>query len=487
MGMKQNSAADADQKQLNADTITQLQNDLENTPKGADIPKDEAGMDALVNAVGADTPAPAVNTPQPISTPTPSVNPQMAAQVLAPTGAGAGRGGQGGPTAAQFQSIPTPSVNPQMAAQVLAQTGGATGSWDAPTQPPASQPPAIPVVQQPVVATPSPSAMGNATAINTPAMPNATAPQMPPLLNRTEAQANATGGSLPPSQAQQMGYIAKLSQDGPMGQAIANAQMQNMSTTNGRYTTEVKPDIVNGGFVKVTTDTRTGQTQVSPISMAGNGGAYEIVSAADGTRMKVFKNGSPSVPVTDSNGVPVKDPTIINQNTSNKNEVFGKIEAAKNTLGALNSTNTRLDRIDQLANKWAGTGGMFQRRFPVVLQDPEYQEYESLLGQNTFGTLGDAINTGEGTAIKTNRAEYEQITKAGTPTPEHSAATVHNLTAQARTHLKAIGSATNGYLDAVSPQTAAPSAAPPGQTQNTGQPVNVPGRGQTTTASSFGF
>ena len=149
----------------------------------------------------------------------------------------------------------------------------------APVAPPATPAasPALPAMPQgqavppPQAAPPMPAPQAQAPAMPAPPAPAAPpAAQQPQMNPNIVAQNDADPYSKAPDQATMVARLAALAKTGPEGAAIAQAQMNQMfASKNGRFSTTVHSDPVNGGFVQVTTDTQTGQSQVKPIEAGG--------------------------------------------------------------------------------------------------------------------------------------------------------------------------------------------------------------------------
>jgi hypothetical protein len=240
-----------------------------------------------------------------------------------------------------------------------------------------------------------------------------------------------------PTQAQSIDQIMKLANSGPMGKQLASAQLtQLFGSKNGRFTTTVHADPVNGGFVQVVTDSATGQSQATPLNLGqGSGGAYSLETAADGTRMKVFKNGAPSVPLLDSKGEAVKDPSAIKQTHEQEIKINDTVSKNKQAIGAIDATTQRLDTIDELADKW---GGPAYSMIPDKVAPAGLRLYRSLIGQDVFSGVRDAVaNGGEG-APRFTQGEFSHFEHNGGLNPDMHPQTVKELTAQQRIRLNAM-------------------------------------------------
>jgi hypothetical protein len=277
-----------------------------------------------------------------------------------------------------------------------------------------------------------------------------------------------------PSLAEQVKQLTKISQTGPLGQQIASAQMNQLfASKNGRYTTDVKQDTVNGGFLAVTTDTQTGATATHPLSGGSGQGAFEVQTGADGTRMKVFKNGSPSVPVTDAQGNPLKDSAVTAHNDEQTIKMGAAVTSNQAAQAAVQSSITRLQRIDQLA-KETFTG-------PIVGHLPDFtskrQELHALMAQDVFAETKDAVSgaADSGGAPKMAANEFKYMEHNGGLSQNMDYSAIHNLIGQQMQRLGALNQTLAQY------GTTLQTVAPPTQRSD------VPARGQTVSAAQFGF
>lgn len=224
----------------------------------------------------------------------------------------AGHGAQGGPTAEQVASVVSPqsaaarfsaysqnkpmgsifdkpslqSVSGQQAPiqqpeqQVI--KGPAFNPNAQPAMPPQAAGPTMPVPQAPAMPPQAPPIQPQPPAMPPQAPPQAN-PNAVPQSDGTFARPNDSDPyTKAPDQATMVARLAALAKTGPEGAAIAQAQMNQMfASKNGRFSTTVHADPVNGGFVQVTTDTQTGQSQVKPID-AGAGGAEKVLETKIG-------------------------------------------------------------------------------------------------------------------------------------------------------------------------------------------------------------
>jgi hypothetical protein len=146
---------------------------------------------------------------------------------------------------------------------------------------------------------------------------------------------------------QQMLNMASLSNNGPVGEAI----QQQMIGKNGRYTTQIQSDRVNGGFIQVVTDSRTGQVVgVHPYSPVGNERVLETKEGANGTILERTASGWREAKVTGT-GAPVV--TASGQDSQQK-----QIEAKTQAYSSIGDMKTRLGLMTQVIPliKSVGTG-----------------------------------------------------------------------------------------------------------------------------------
>lgn len=271
----------------------------------------------------------------------------MAARILGDQGeaAGGGRGFVNPPLATQPQ--PTPVLPPQAGIR------------------PALPPTTVGTSGNPVMTPPSPVQQPDPALPQPPMDPAAVIAAANPGGQVTETQG--------PSQAELIARLSKLAQTGPMGARVAEAQMNQMfSSKNGRFTTTVHADPVNGGFVQVTTDTQTGKSSVDPINANGSGRPKIIgeTTGATGERLNRHADGSTS-PMVDGAGKPVRDPNVV--------EKLGKLgadaDAAIRIGEDLKQSLNKLTSIDPKTGKpvidaTSGLGGQLSLAYNTITRDP---------------------------------------------------------------------------------------------------------------------
>lgn len=326
-------------------------------------------------------------------------------------------------TPANFAPLPpspVQSVSPatkQVAANALISGGGgvfegrgASGSWGD------AQPAPMPAMPQPGPAMPplgaSPTAMPamppqasdqGMTAINGQVMPNPftdapSAPGMTALKDGSMARiSNDDPYSKAPTSEQMVPRLIALGRTGPEGQRMADAQLNQMfASKNGRFTTAVHADPVNGGFVEVTTDTQTGQSQVKPIGAAG--GATLVTgqrTGQDGTVYNVHKDGS-TTPMTSPGGKPMMDGEAGRKNDEFGAKIAGERATAQGNLAALDKLSSDLSLAQGLAaknaGKWAGGQATISQYFGG---GSERQALERILNDTRLvGIMQDKENSG---------------------------------------------------------------------------------------------
>lgn len=189
----------------------------------------------------------------------------------------------------------------------------------------------------------SPVAGANAQPAPMPTpMPAAAAAQAPaqPML----ATANPA-----PSMDDRITKLIALSRTGPEGAQIAQAQMNAMfASKNGRYSSTVHADPVNGGFVQVVTDTATGRTQAVPLGAASSGGRGKIIGeTTDGQGNRYNRYADGSVSPMSVNGQPLRDPNVVDK----QGAAAAEADAAKQMGDALKASLNRLTDIDPKTGK----------------------------------------------------------------------------------------------------------------------------------------
>lgn len=267
-------------------------------------------------------------------------------------------------------------------------------------------------------------------------------------------------------------HLTKLAQTGPAGAQVAQAQMNQMfASKNGRFETKIMADPVNGGFVQVTTDTATGRTGAPSVISTGSG---KLVTGqhtdADGTVYNLHKDGSAST-ATKADGTPLKDASVLAKNDDQVQKIGAAQVANQNAIAATDTALNRLDRTLQLYGETA-TG-------PIGGHLPDWtakrQELHALLAQDLFAETRNAIaGAGDaGGAPKMAQSEFKYMANNGglsqTTSQEAAKNIIENMKAQLirqKQTLMDYGSKLGG--------TTTPGGA-------------VPGRGQSVSASQFGF
>lgn len=169
-----------------------------------------------------------------------------------------------------------PSIAPSAPAQGPAPVAPMPGPQAAQ---PAQPVPALPAGPAPVPAMPAPQA----------AQPAAPQPQDMPQGPGSAADPYSRA----PTQQDMVSRLIALGRTGPEGQQIAAAQLNQLfASKNGRFSTTVHADPVNGGFVQVTTDSQTGQSGFKPISAAGgNEKILDTKVGSDGNLLERTSHG----------------------------------------------------------------------------------------------------------------------------------------------------------------------------------------------------
>lgn len=149
-----------------------------------------------------------------------------------------------------------------------------------------------------------------------------------------QAAGNALASETPEDNIKQLLAIGNT---GPMGQQIATARLNQLfGSKNGRFTTDVKADTVNGGFVAVTTDSATGQiVNVKPI----NAGSGSLITGqrtdGNGNVVNVHKDGSITPMIDPQTGAPVKDAAVTRSNVDAVSSLVTKRSDAQAKLADL--------------------------------------------------------------------------------------------------------------------------------------------------------
>jgi hypothetical protein len=370
---------------------------------------------------------------------------------------------------------PTPAQLPPPSAQTTSAPAGGSGATFMPQNPDGSFPapgPAAPQPPQPPVPTPQMSPQEAQEVAMAQARMQA---GLPANANPNAALSDAqqAGLNAQPTQEQKIGQLMKIAQTGPMGQQMAQGQLQQMyASKNGRFTTDVKPDPVNGGFVAVTTDSQTGQIKnIVPIGMSGSTLVTGQTTDAIGRRWNMHKDGSVS-PLNDPSGKQIVDPTVVNANNDNATKVAANSASVQGAISGLQGQLNSLDRMDALYDK-TSTG-------PIAGTLPAWtdnrQELQSLAGSNAFAGVREAVDGVGGGSQKFTQGELSHFSGGnGGLSLDTSPPVAHNIIAQQRAVLTAKLQAFQAQ-QSQSPQ--APGAAPQG---------GVPGYGVSTIASAHGF
>jgi hypothetical protein len=330
-----------------------------------------------------------------------------------------------------FPSVKAPPQPPIVYQTTATQEAAKAAQAAAQPQPqPAPQP--TPQVPPPM---PAPQAMP-APAAPQPE-PEPTPPADPSMYDpRTAKQIAADNAVQSMTPADHIKQLIAISNTGPLGQQIATAQMNQMfGSKNGRYTTDVKADTVNGGFVAVTTDSQTGRiTNAVPIGATGSG---KLVTGqttdANGNRFNVHKDGSTS-PMLDPSGNRIVDPSVKKANdefSQRTNEAVAKNKAA---IGAIDSTLQRLDTIDALSDQY---GGPLNSVVPDKVATAGLRTYRGLIGQDVFSGVRDAVNAGGEGSPRFTQGEFSHFENNGGLNADMKPETVKELTAQQRAALLA--------------------------------------------------
>ena len=277
---------------------------------------------------------------------------------------------------------PQDVVPPNTPRQAPASNGGASGSWDAaPAAPAAPAGPAAQPAAAPVRALPQAAALQAAQApASAPAMPepvqsaaiaptapaaadpiaqdfNVSQPTQEDRIAAAEGQARFLKKA---SAAQKQAAYEQLAgtKDGRvLVQALQTRELENaLSDKNGRYKTDVHADPVNGGFIKVTTDSRTGQTSISPVA-SGSGagkGKFTIETGEDGTKYKVYASGAEPEPVS-VGGTPIREGSVVDKNTKQAADQSDKKAKMQADIGTQEALLSQLTEGKALISK-VGTG-----------------------------------------------------------------------------------------------------------------------------------
>lgn len=336
----------------------------------------------------------------------------------------------------------------------------------APAQTPAAMPPmpqASPMPQNP--AQTAPQAMPNAQAA--PAMPT---PQEQPQIPVTSASSPADPYSHAPSQGELISRLIALGNTGPQGQAIASAQLNQLfASKNGRFSTTVHADPVNGGFVKVTTDSQTGNTQVDPIT---GGSGQKVLETKDTPQGLMERTAAGWRPAVDASGKQiVTNATASDQRAQTEQTVKMGSAANANTsaLSAIDSSLARLDRIQQLSHE-TSVG-------PLAGHLPNWtakrQELAALMAQDIFAETKDAVSgaADAGGAPRMAANEFKFMANNGGLSQNMHPEAVDQLIAQQKMRLLRMKQSVSDY----------------GKTLETTAPGGAPARGQKVSASQYGF
>lgn len=370
---------------------------------------------------------------------------------------------------APVEQQPKPAAPPQPA--LLPQPAPA-----APMLPPAQPPQPAPQASDP--------GMGliNGQVVANPFSDQPAPPGMAMLKNGQLAQVSNTDSFDPahpydraPSQQEQVARLIALGRTGPEGQAIAQAQLNQLfASKNGRFSTAVHADPVNGGFVQVTTDSQTGASKVAPINLGGGEKVLETKDTPQGVMERTARGWRPAVDQTGQRFGTTATAADRRAAAGEQVKLGSAVTANQAAQSSIDSSLARLDRIEQLFKE--------TRTGPLIGSLPNFtaksQELHSLLAQDIFAETRDAVAgaADAGGAPRMAQSEFKYMANNGGLQQTTHAEAASNLIAQQRLRLLALKRSLGQYsqtLDAVAPAA-----------QQTG---SAPGRGQSVSASQFGF
>ena len=220
-----------------------------------------------------------------------------------------------------------------------------------------------------------------------------------------------------PKMGDQIKQLVAIANTGPVGQQIASAQFSQLfGSKNGRFTTEIKADPVNGGFVQVVTDTQTGATRYAPLKM--DGGGEKVLETKDTPNGIMERTSKGWRLARDGEGVPVqgenaakfaKDQRETNKQLDAANQAWADVSGALDRLTDLDPK-TGKPRIDaaagfggKLSNIWNAATGVATDASAVTA------EADSLKSQLYQAGMASLRSAGGGAGAANSDAEGKRL------------------------------------------------------------------------------